>query len=269
MIRSFAVAFALCALSAHATSKVRSCPSADECQKKCDGGDLTACAERGAFHGYAQKGKMTALFIKACNGGAMRGCAYLSEIRLDGGIIGDAFTLAKKSCEGKDAYGCFVLGNIYEGGRGIGRDPKKQRDAYEKGCEGGEPAACMTLSSLDKARAKEWREKACAVGGAAECTQLAGEARAAKDSSRTAEFAKKGCDAGDDLGCALLGELTASGEGVSKDYAKAAPLLARGCRKSAKSCGRWRDLLDKPCKAGEAGACDAAKALNEAIVAKK
>ena len=53
---------------------------------------------------------------------------------------------------------------------------------------------------------------------------------------------------------------------LADESAKAAPLLAQGCKSTMKSCPRFRDYLDKPCKAGEADACKAAEVMNTAIM---
>lgn len=89
------------------------------------------------------------------------------------------------------------------------RDPARAVAALEKGCEDGNPFACVRLArvheegeagAVNPGAALAVREKACAAGDGKSCRRLAGTS---DDPGRVADLLRKGCDGGDGLSCAL------------------------------------------------------------------
>ena len=169
---------------------------------------------------------------------------------------------------------------------GISKEPPKEGDApkapegpaieiAEAACPKGLVLAegkCTTPASAPSYQ--------CAPGNVEECTAQCGKGHAgscgtlgalyargqgvSRDHAKAAELLKKGCDGADTASCVTLGALTADGLGVSKDPAAAATLFQKGCD-AAEAAGC--DLLGRAYLAGAGVTADpkrAAELLNKA-----
>lgn len=120
-------------------------------QSTCDGGDLAACNELGAFYedGYGVPQDLTRarlLYEQVCNGGNLRGCNNLAAMYLNGiGVAADqerAFHLFIMSCEGGSAFACGNVGVCYEYGAGVDVDMEQASEYYQMACDAGHQNFC-------------------------------------------------------------------------------------------------------------------------------
>jgi hypothetical protein len=81
-----------------------------------------------------------------CRGGDASRCTHLA-LAYQTGANGrkqpqQAFEMAKLACTGKDAFGCLMLGNMYDKGHGTRQNKGEARTAWKRACELGYKAAC-------------------------------------------------------------------------------------------------------------------------------
>ncbi len=87
------------------------------------------------------------------------------------------------------------------------------------------------------------KERACEHGDAAQCGQAAA-ALIGSEPLRARSFLERGCAGADHRSCDALGLMLVSGEETSRDYARAAPLLASACNDGAgAACGALSNML--------------------------
>jgi len=81
-----------------------------------------------------------------CRGGDATRCTNLALVFQTGANgrknIDRAFELAKLACTGGDAFGCLMLGNMHDAGRGTARSKTEARAAWQRACKLGFKAAC-------------------------------------------------------------------------------------------------------------------------------
>jgi uncharacterized protein len=53
-----------------------------------------------------------------------------------------AVELFRKSCDGGDPMGCFMLGLMYEDGQHVAKDDALAMELYKRSCKGGYEAGC-------------------------------------------------------------------------------------------------------------------------------
>lgn len=150
-------------------------------------------------------------------------------------------------CDAGEVVDCHRLGRRYE--QGFGGAPVSFADAgrrFGAACDGGLTFSCG----------------------------LAAAAFARSDEARGAEFARKGCDAGDPGACAMLGHFELVGIGAPQDVKSALARLEAGCSAGLPfACnelgvvlagavpavpadpGRARPMLETSCTAGDGMAC--------------
>jgi hypothetical protein len=87
------------------------------------------------------------------------------------------------ACASGDAGACRVLGLMYETGQGVGRDPLRAAELYERACDGGQLAGCTDLGLL-----------------------LDSGTGVNRDRGRAAELFRRACDGGEPLACDVLGD---------------------------------------------------------------
>ena len=105
--------------------------------------------------------KALELFEKSCEEKNAAGC-YAAGFINDNNFAKDSnatksFAQFSKACEMGDMDGCKSLGDIYENGRGGQEiDDKKSMQLYQKACSGGVGAACWKLAGYyDEGRGVE------------------------------------------------------------------------------------------------------------------
>ncbi|WP_300643313.1 tetratricopeptide repeat protein [uncultured Helicobacter sp.] len=127
-----------------------------------------------------------------------------------------AMEIYQRVCDSGEAWGCGILGAIYDNGiisivNGIGVKKVKE----------------------DKAKAVELYAQACNSGDFLRCTILGvmydkGDG-VKQDKTKAIEFYAKACDAGNDLECLELGVMYDKGEGVWHNKFKAEEFYDKAC----------------------------------------
>ncbi len=219
-------------------------------QRACDAGAALSCARLAEMHQTGQGG-LTAdekiafeLNQKSCDGGSLLGCAQLGAMYIAGqaGLTTDlkeGRRLETAACTGGEPMGCALLGRLEQ--RGGTAEREDILTLFETACDGGAAIGCLELGEMlepgddaDKARAAQLYEQACDANVLRACTNLAnfaysGTGGVTQDVKRSVALNRKACDGGDDVGCARLGLLYATGQGIDKDLERAAKLHARVC----------------------------------------
>jgi serine/threonine-protein kinase len=218
----------------------------------CDQGSAVSCTGLGTMHyqgeGVGKNPELGVKFLsRGCEGGDAKGCLAVSAAYRDGVGIGKnadrAFSLADRACTMGSREGCIrvVLAKI--SGAGVAKDVKGGLDQLDTMCTKREVLACETLAQLyalgagsdvqaDPLLRQQYARKACALGSKRNCgvDHLLGAVDSARsmDARGNAQFQSK-CDAGDLLGCELLGEDLVRGIGIGVDRERGIALLKKAC----------------------------------------
>ncbi len=161
-----------------------------------------------------------------------------------GKLRGDETTVAlfKKGCDGGDATGCHELFARYLCGVGVPQDSEHAREAATRACDLGLVQACANAGMLlgnqpggNKALGRKMLEKGCTGGDIAACNNLgtmemmSGEGQGPV---RAAAMFQKLCDTGNVMSCANLAQILAVGLGdVPMDQPRARTLAEGACAK--------------------------------------
>jgi TPR repeat protein len=91
----------------------------------------------------------------------------------------DNYQHYQKSCDDKNATGCYHIGVFYDNGMSVvEQNSSKAKEYFEKACEGGEAKGCFKLAFLydigkdveqDYQAAKKYYGKACDLGDEKGC----------------------------------------------------------------------------------------------------
>ena len=222
-------------------------------------------------HHYSLGGILRNLACTRGDGEACRALAIMYFWGPEEGTVMDrprAAGLASKSCDAGDAYGCDFLGEMYEGGEGVARDPfraaalySREAGLYSKACDAGDASACTDLGGLyddsydnrprqfakDYPRAVALYSKACDAGNADGCSSLGSMYSLGRgvleDDSRAAELFSKACYGGDASSCGMLADYYKEGLGVGRDIREATMLYNKACSMGdTPSCGEAEKL---------------------------
>lgn len=224
--------------------------------KACSLDDIEGCYHIGnVANQLAEYPAARIAYQRACELGSGLACARGGDL-FERGVGGDkdaatstrmferAHQLLAPTCPG-DGSGCYVLGYLFEAGRGVAKDGKKALDAYKNGCAGGSGDACTRLAGLlDEAKdtdgANDALEKACnRYDNGDACRKVAERlAIAKKQLDRAFTLAKRGCTL-DTAHCGTLGELYRVGFGVTADPVEATRLYKSACEAG----GNWCDTF--------------------------
>jgi len=170
--------------------------------------------------GEEHPGTNPALWEKACAAGSPRACDVLGRI-LD------------VQCQHNSANGCFALGTLLNGGKGLPRDPIGAERTFRKACDIGLESACTSLVGMVKTDGDGVLMRPCSRGDGRSCFMLGSLYYGGEGVTRNLEYSatlfQQSCAAGFTRGCGQLGESYLFGEGVPKDFAKARQLLETAC----------------------------------------
>jgi eukaryotic-like serine/threonine-protein kinase len=221
--------------------------------RACDGGFAMSCVNLGAMHyggnGVERNELLGAqFFLKGCQAGDAQGCLNVSIAYAEGrGKVtkdpGQAFVYAERACAAGALVGCVRAELARIAGDGVSKDVKSGLAQLDALCTRREPTACEDLAQMythglgtdapaDQLRVRDYRKKACDAGLKQSCdaAQLASKTDSANssDARGNAGFQTK-CDAGDPVGCGMLGENLLAGNGTSVDRVKGVALLKKAC----------------------------------------
>jgi hypothetical protein len=172
------------------------------------------------FLGGKHPGSDPAFWEKACDAGRTKACRVLAQT-LD------------VQCQHNSATGCFTLGTLLNGGKGLPRDPVGAGRSFKRACDLGSEGACSSLVNMVKTDGDDVLLQPCKGGDGASCFMLGSLYYGGQGVSRNLEYSatlfQQSCTAGFTRGCGQLGESYLFGEGVSKDVIKARQILESAC----------------------------------------
>jgi Sel1 repeat len=161
-----------------------------------------------------------AVWEKACAAGNSRGCDVLART-LD------------VQCQHNSARGCFALGTLLSGGKGLPRNPIGAGRSFKQACDLGLESACGSLLNMVSTDGDAVLLEPCSHGDGRSCYLLGSLYYGGQGVSRNLEYSatlfQKSCTAGFTRGCGQLGESYLFGEGVPKDIVKAREVLEKAC----------------------------------------
>ena len=180
------------------------------------------------FVGHAHPGRDPEFWRQACNAGKYHACATW------------AHTL-NISCRGNSADACFTLGQLFDTGRVVPRDPYEAGKGLGRACDLGLPEACADLTRFVGADGRDVFQKSCDRGDGISCFILGSlmhkGAGVPQDDPGAVTLFGKSCSNGWARGCGRLGESYLWGEGTQADPAKALASFDTACRNGyAPSC---------------------------------
>ncbi len=267
---------------------------------KCPG-EPQSCVIVGFYYSRDVKGNLAPTdaakafnaFKQSCQKTYAPGCAHLGEMYLYGiGTAADpkmAADLFNEACVAEDPYGCYLMGTLYDSGKGVdAADPQKALSYYDGACKDGIPHACVQLGTLqlsgkigtpDPAKALAFFEPACKDGYAAACSQIGRLYEKGLgvplDVKKAEALYESACTVGDLDGCLGVAIRCESGERKGCNAEDAVEVYDRACAASRfDACtrlgrlyikGQWVDknvgkglgYMEQACKGGEADGCDA------------
>jgi TPR repeat protein len=172
------------------------------------------------FIGGKHPGSDPAFWEKACDAGRTKACRVLART-LD------------TECQGNSAHGCFSLGMLLSGGKGLPRDPIGAARSFTHACDIGLPSACSSVVNLVKTDGDGVLLQPCSGGDGASCFMLGSLYYGGQGVNRNLEYSaslfQQSCTAGSTRGCGQLGQSYLFGEGVPKDTVKAMQILESAC----------------------------------------
>ena len=172
------------------------------------------------FLGGKHPGSDPAFWEKACEAGRTKGCRVLAQT-LD------------VQCQHNSASGCFTLGTLLSGGKGLPRDPIGAGRSFKQACDLGLESACSSLLNMVKTDGDGVLLEPCSRGDGRSCFMLGSLYYGGQGVSRNLEYSatlfQQSCTAGFTRGCGQLGESYLFGEGVPKDFVKARQILESAC----------------------------------------
>jgi TPR repeat protein len=187
--------------------------------KACQLGHQAACPRAAEMKQLADKGLPTEwpVMCKARRGQACIsiGLAHQSgedNYKQDTALAADFF---RQACAMKVGLGCTYLGVLIADKQVEGK-PKDAQEAFNSGCELGEPVACrkLGLGHWDKKKFKDavtWLDKACGLDDSVACASVGQLYVAGKGTPKDLDKGKaaldKACKAGEDVACKELAKL--------------------------------------------------------------
>jgi hypothetical protein len=172
------------------------------------------------FLGGKHPGSDPAFWAKACGQGRTKAC-HVEAQTLD------------VQCQHNSASGCYTLGTLLLGGKGLPRDPIGAGRSFKQACDIGFENACVSLVNMVTTDGDDVLLQPCNRGDGRSCFMLGSLYYGGQGVSRNLAYAatlfQRSCIAGFTRGCGQLGESYLFGEGVPKDVVKARQILESAC----------------------------------------
>ncbi len=142
----------------------------------CDHKYLNACDHLAALYfkrdgGESDRKLARDLYQQACDGGYAKSCVTLASVYERGDKVEQNTELAaglyEKGCNGGQPMACsYLAGLLQRGAKGVGKDPARAAQLYDKACTAKEVEACVVLGfrfADDRARATDYATRAKAI----------------------------------------------------------------------------------------------------------
>lgn len=224
--------------------------------------NLDACAAQaeGMMTGSDYEGGLT-LARTTCNAKVQDACRLVARHEFDRvQNYGAAIALAQNGCDAKQAWGCNIMVEAYQNGKGVERDRAKVFDYAERGCtvsEGERIPACREYGIMlvnDRPDKASWEKGAdflnltCIALEKVACREIGKLGLRGGATTTVGEgifYLRRACDLEDAQGCALLAGVYDTGrEKVVADAGVAYQLLQRACKLNSVHCGRAKTYGD-------------------------
>jgi TPR repeat protein len=172
------------------------------------------------FLGGKHPGGDAAFWEQSCDAGRTASCRVQAH-------------LLDTQCQANSSPGCFTLGTLLSGGKGLPRDSISAARSFTRACGLGFESACSSIVSLVKTDGDGVLLQPCGRGDGESCFMLGSLYYGGQVGSRNLQYSatlfQQSCTAGFARGCGQLGESYFFGEGVPKDMIKAGQLFENAC----------------------------------------
>jgi TPR repeat protein len=162
-----------------------------------------------------------------------------------------AAALLNRTCVAGESRACLRLGQMLESGDGVAADSARAESLYEQECAASRTAGCWRLGLFlaerqgdgdaeGAARLREAFRKGCTGGNGESCHRLADLLEAAGETREAVSYFGRACDRNDFPGCFRWAESLEAGVGVAEpDEVFAQKLYRKACRGGvAEACER-------------------------------
>lgn len=209
-------------------------------KQACDGGVAEGCVRLGQMHESGRgvsldHERAVALYRTACKSKAVSGCTALLSSNKDKDPA-KYVALLQESCDGDYAAACTLLGQKYESGQDVARDPVRALALDTKACELHDSTGCMfakRITENEKVTADQNRLQAlCDQKDFRSCMEVGSQLEKSgnKDRSALKSLYQKACDEGYSESCHRLAKVYGeSWYDVPPDEARAVALYTRAC----------------------------------------
>ena len=184
-----------------------------------------------------------------------------SKLLMVSGLYSDASKLFEESCvKDKNAAGCYMAAYSIDVSGDEDANLSKANELYKLACEAGDASGCGIVATMyagqrdgekvDSDKEIFFHGRACDGGVASSCLALGqkfdnGEG-VAKDYAKAASYYKKACERRDATACFNLGDMSETGEGIAKDLKAASEYYGLSCDYGDDSgCAKFRELNKK------------------------
>lgn len=223
------------------------------------------------------------LLASGCSADRFSACTRAGKVTLTaagGASPRKAARWFRRGCDGGDRDGCYQLALTMLDGHGT-RDPERAITLLTEGCDGKHALSCRQMAAMhrdgafmpvDEAAAVIAEQRACELGEDDTCIDIGLRTADAGDTAAATVLWEASCARGHARGCALVGDVYASGAAsTGVDEGKAIVAYAAACAGGLfEACGRavalrgdagmdpveLRGLYDVSCEGGLLEACD-------------
>jgi len=173
------------------------------------------------FVGHSHPGQFISFWQKACDQRRFNACRTWVH------ALGT-------NCRGNDGASCLAYGKVLNEGKLVPIDRLQGGEAIGRACDMGVAGACLELAGFARKGGNQVLDQACDERGDAAACYVAGGLYsngqgAAKDDARAAALFQKACDSGFPRACGRLGQSYLLGRGAEKNPTVASLYYRKAC----------------------------------------
>jgi len=173
------------------------------------------------FVGHSHPGQFISFWQKACDQGRFNACRTWVH------ALGT-------NCRGNDGASCLAYGKVLTEGKLVSIDRLQGGEAIGRACDLGVAGACVELAGFARKGGNQVLDRACDERGDPAACYVAGGLYsngqgAAKDDARAAALFQKACDSGFPRACGRLGQSYLLGRGAEKNPTVASLYYRKAC----------------------------------------
>ena len=219
-------------------------------QEICYSNDGPACFALGTMYQYSNYqdlSKAASFYQKGCDLDEGIACSSLGSMYQEGkGVAQDlskAASFYQKGCDLDEGIACSSLGSMYQEGKGVAQDLSKAESLYQKGCDLDYGFACAGLGTMYSNLGTTHQ-----LSGYLGFDVAQNYSKAKSHYSKAKSLFQKGCNLdestciilelfyqqecnleNDGDSCFYLSKMYLNGQGIDKDFNKAAIFLRKSC----------------------------------------